>query len=409
MLSENLIHKIDRLRARALLAGGAGVAATLAGGALWALTDDDAGIEKVFQPFLVAYIITVGLSVGCLAGVMLHHLCGGAWSFMIQRILEAASRTLPYVLGLGVLVVLGGAWFGNLYPWTSEEFRQTHHIVEKKEAFLNLGTFTIAFFIYYAIWMSLMFLYNGWSKRVDETGDPATIARMRQLAAPGLMVYVLSLTFAAVHWVMSLEPEWFSTIFGAWLIAGYNITIVAFATIVLSYLAGEAPISGKITTRHFHHLGTFMCGFVIFWSYVSFCQFLLIWNANIPEEIAWYLNRQGSLTFLTIILMIFNWFVPMMLLLMRNNKTNPVKLRRIAFYLLAVRLIDVYWNIVPSFPGNHRQLNWFTVVLVVAAAVGVIGLWVWLFLGELKKRPLLAVQDPRHHLFFLKDEAHSHA
>jgi len=411
MLSETLVDKINSLQTKALIIGILGVLVTLAGTIILMVTGWRAGsVDTLFQPFIVAYVLVLGMGVGCLAALMLHHLCGGAWSFMIQRTLEAASRTLPYIMGMGVLVILGGAWFSHVYPWTSEAYIHEFHIVEEKAAFLNLGVFTLAFFIYWALWLGLMFLYNAWSKRLDETGDQEIVAKMRALAGPGLIIYVLSITFAATHWTMSLEPEWFSTIYPAWLIAGYNITTICFATIVLTYLLGESPIKDKVTVRHLHHLGNFMLGFIIFWSYVSFSQFLLIWNANLPETIGWYVNRSGGgLTFVTVLLIVFHWFVPMMFLLIRKNKTNPVMLRRIAIYIMVVHIVDIYWNIVPSYVGHRGHIDWVMVLLVLTAVAGAFGLWLWLFLAELKKRPLLAVEDPRRSLWFLKDEAHSHA
>lgn len=410
MLTESQNTAVDGLRGKALIVGVAGVVIAVLGGGLLGMMNAEIGVAKVFQPFIIAFLLTLGLAVGSLAVVMLHHLCGGAWSYMIQRICEAGSRTLPHVAALGVLVVLGGAYLSGVYPWTDDDYMATHHIVENKAAFLNLGTFTVAYVIYFGLWLGLMFLFNKWSGDLDKTGNPGNISRMKALAAPGLMIYVLSLTIAGTHWAMSLEPDWYSTIYGAWMIAGYALTTLSFAIIVLTYLAAEGPIHDKVTTRHYHHLGNFLLGFTIFWSYVSFSQFLLIWHANLPEEIGYFLHRSGGgLTLMTVFLIVFVWFVPMWRLLMRHNKMNPVVLRRIAYYILATRIADMYWNIAPSFPDHHNRINLGTLVLTLFAIAGLGGLWLWVFLGELKKRPLLPEQDPRGELHFLKDESHSHA
>lgn len=406
MLSDHALQKLNQLQTKALLAGIGGVAIALVGSLISAIAGG--GIDKVFQPFLITFIFTVGLSVGCLAAVMLHHLCGGAWSFMIQRILEAASRTIPFVFIFGLIVMVGSVFFSGIYPWTSQEYLDAHHIVQMKTPFLNPISYTLGFLVYFGVWMLLMFLYNGWSKRLDETGDLAIIGRMQFWAGPGLMAYVVTVTLAGTHWVMSLEPEWFSTIFGAWAIAGFNITVISLSIVVLTSLSGEESIANKLTTRHVHHLGTFLCGFVIFWAYVSFCQFLLIWNANLPEETGWYLNRQGELTLLTVILMVFHWFVPMLLLFQRRIKKNPVALRRVAIYMLAMRVLDLYWNISPSFVGHAQRIGWVTLFLTIAAVIGIGGVWTYLFLGQLKKRPLLPVNDPRETYHFLKDTHHHH-
>lgn len=408
MLSEQLEQKVDGLRAKALLVGVVATALALAGGLVASFTGTDAGLERALQPFVIAFMFVLGFSVSGLSVVMLHHLCGGAWSFMIQRICEAASRTLPFVFVLGLIVLVGGAAFTGLYPWTSEEYLKAHHIVELKTPFLNVGVYTLGYLVYFGIWMALMLGYNKWSKQLEATGDTRYIAKMQFWAGPGLILYVVTMTLASTHWTMSLEPEWFSTIYGAWLIAGFNITIISFAIVMITFLAQDDPIKSKITTRHIHHLGTFLCGFVIFWSYVSFCQFLLIWNANLPEEIGWYLKREGGLVWMTRFLIVFHWLIPMMLLFQRPVKRNPLTLRRIAFFLIAMRVVDLYWNIVPSFPGNHQTINFSMVVLVLLAVAGIGGLWFWLFLGELKRRPLLPENDPRATFHFLKDTQHHH-
>lgn len=402
MLTDDYIQRIGALRVKALAVGVIGLAVTLAGLVR--------GVEGLFQPLIVAYMFWFALGVGCLAVVMLHHLCGGAWSFMIQRICEAGSRTLPHFAVLGAVVFLGSVFSGTVYPWTDVEYMAAHHAAQLKAGFLNPTVFTGAYVVCFALWLGLMYVYNNWSKRLDETGDPSYIGKMKFLAGPGLILYVLSMTFAATHWTMSLEPTWFSTIYGPWLVGSYGLAAVAFATIALSYLRGVPAIGEKVTGRHFHHLGNFMLGLTIFWAYTSFSQFLIIWCGNLPEEISFFLNRQGGgLTVLTVLLIVFVWLVPMFLLLMRPNKLNIPRLRRIAYYVLAMRAVDLYWNIVPSYPGNENTINLLTVALVVAAIAGLGGLWVWAFLGELKKRPLVPQQDPRGELMFLKDKAHGHA
>lgn len=415
MLTDNQIRKVDALRRKALLAGIAGTAVVVLGGILNGALGG-LGLEKIFQAFIVAYLLILGLGVGSLAVVMVHHLCGGTWSYVIQRINEAGSRTLPFLFVAGAIIILGGAAFTHVYPWMDEDFLHKHHIVENKLAFLNLGTFITCFLGYFAVWGVLAYFYNHWSLKLDQSGDQKYIGKMKFWAAPGLILYVLTMTFAATHWAMSLEPEWFSTIYGAWLIGSYALTVIAFSVIVLTYAAEEKPLKDLVTSKQYHHLGNFLLGFTVFWAYTAFSQFLLIWNANMPEEIGYYLHRQGGgLTLMSVVLMAFHWFFPMFILLMRNQKTNLVKLRRVAYYILVMRIVDVYWNIAPSFSdsraadGVSGYINPVTVVLVLAAVVGLGGLWLYTFLGQLKKRPLAPLNDPRRELMFVHSEAHSHA
>lgn len=415
MLTDNQIRKVDALRRKAFVAGIAGTAVVVLGGILSGAFGG-LGIEKIFQAYILAYLLLFGLGVGSLAVVMVHHLCGGSWSYVIQRICEAGSRTLSFFFVAGLIILVGGALCTHVYPWMSEEILHKHHIVENKILFLNFGTFTACFFAYFAVWGLLAYFYNHWSLKLDQSGDQKYIGKMKFWAAPGLILYVLTMTFAATHWAMSLEPEWFSTIYGAWLIGSYALTVIAFSTIVLSYVAEEKPLSELVTSKQYHHLGNFMLGFTVFWAYTSFSQFLLIWNANLPEEIGYYLHRQGGgLTVLSVFLMVFHWFAPMFILLMRNQKTNIAKLRRIAIYILLVRMLDVYWNIAPSFSdsraadGVSGYINPATVLLGLSAVVGLGGFWLYTFLGQLKKRPLAPLNDPRRELMFPHSEAHSHA
>ncbi|MFM1919834.1 MAG: hypothetical protein RLZZ303_1468 [Candidatus Hydrogenedentota bacterium] len=409
MLTENQLLMVNQWQRKALSAGMVFTAVTLILSIVASFFSEVPFLDKMFQPFLVAWIFWLGLGVCSLAVVFLHHLCGGAWSYTVQRFVEAGSRTLPFFFVTGIVIVLGGAWLSTVYPWTDEAYIEKYHIVANKAAFLNLPTFTLAYLVYFGLWMFAAMIYNGWSKRLDETADVRIIGKMKFWAGPGAVMYVLSITLAATHWVMSLEPEWFSTIYGAWMIASYALSVVSFCVIMLSFFMDEAPIKDKISTRTFHHLGNFMLGFTIFWSYVSFSQFLLIWNANLPEEIGFYLRREGdSLNVITVMLVAFHWFIPMFILLIRKNKTNIRVLRKVAIYVFCVRLLDMYWNMVPSFPDAHYRFNFMTAILVVTAVLGLGGFWFYLYLNELKKRPLLAVNDPRGELMFLKD-AHGHA
>ncbi|MCF6284056.1 MAG: hypothetical protein L3K26_02555 [Candidatus Hydrogenedentes bacterium] len=406
MLTENQLQKVKSLQGKSLLAAIGGLIVAIGWGFL---------NGSMFQGLLIGYLLIFALGVSSLALVMLHHLCGGSWSFVAQRIAEAGSRTLPFLALVGALVMGGALMFSTVFPWANAEFLniEENHLIKymshEKEAFLNIKTFAICFVGYFAVWIGFMLAFNGWSKKLDDTGDPKYISKMKIWAGFGCVFYVLTMTFAATHWAMSTDPTFFSTIYGAWMIAGGALSMMCFCVIMLTWLSDEGPLAEKVSPQIYHHFGNFMLGFTIFWSYLSFSPFLIIWYGNLPEEIGWYLHRSGGgLAAMTVVLIVGVWFTPMYLLMMRNNKTNPNKLRKIAFYILATRVVDMYWNIAPSFENNHNTIGWGTVVSTLGAVAGIGGLWLWVFLNELKKRPILPQQDPREELMFLKEKAHNH-
>ncbi len=407
MLTDAQLAKIKTVQGKALVVAAGGFALTLLLGLF---------SGAVFQGLLIGYLLVFGLGISGLGLVMLHHLCGGSWSFVAQRIAEACSRTLWFLFFIGMPILFGGAKFSTIFPWANEAFlalpenEYIAHMSHLKHGFLNFNMFVICYFVYFGLWLTLATLYNKWSLDLDRTGDPKLIKKQKVVAGFGCVIYVVSMTFASTHWAMSTDPTFFSTIYGAWMIAGYALSMMCFCVIMLTFLSNDGPLSHKISTKIYHHFGNFMLGFTIFWSYLSFSPFLIIWNGNLPEEIRWYIDRSGGgLTLMTIFLIVFVWFTPMWRLLMRQNKTNPVTLRKIAMYILATRFVDTYWNVAPSFENNHSTLNIITIVCSLGAVAGIGGLWLWVFFYELKKRPILAQQDPREELMFLKDKAHSHA
>ncbi len=407
MLTDAQLAKIKTIQGKALVVAAGGFAVTLLLGLF---------SGAVFQGLLIGYLLVFGLGISGLGLVMLHHLCGGSWSFVAQRIAEACSRTLWFLFFIGMPILFGGAKFSTIFPWANEAFlalpenEYIAHMSRLKHGFLNFNMFVLCYFVYFGLWLTLATLYNKWSLDLDRTGDPKLIKKQKVVAGFGCVIYVVSMTFAATHWGMSTDPTFFSTIYGAWMIAGYALSMMCFCVIMLTFLSNEGPLSHKISSKIYHHFGNFMLGFTIFWSYLSFSPFLIIWNGNLPEEIRWYIDRSGGgLTLMTVFLIAFVWFTPMWRLLMRQNKTNPVTLRKIAIYVLATRFVDMYWNIAPSFENNHSTLNIFTIICSLGAVAGIGGLWLWVFFNELKKRPILPQQDPREELMFLKDKAHSHA
>ncbi len=373
---------LARLQSRALMVGAAGL--LLCGVGL--LLDP----VRLLQSYLVAWLYWSGLALGALAVVLLQFLSGGAWGMIIRRILEAATRTLPLLTLLFLPLLLG---METLYPWARPDEVAADPILQHKAAYLNVPFFLARNAAYFGIWLVLAWLVNRWSAEQDAAGsDLGRIRRFQVVSAPGLILYVLTMTFASVDWVMSLEPHWFSTIYGPLHMAGHALGGLALGITVLVLLRSKPPLSQVVRADHLHDLGKLLLAFVMVWAYFSFSQYLIIWAGNLPEEIPWYLRRlQGGWQWMGLALLLAHFVLPFFLLLSRGLKRSSPLLGRVAVLVLVMHYVDVYWLTVPAFgEGGPLRPHW----LDLAAAAGVGGLWVAWFARHLRMRPLLPLGDP---------------
>jgi hypothetical protein len=370
---------LDRLQLRGLIAGGAGILLC----ALGFFLDRPA----FYRAWLVGWLYWLGIALGCLAIMMLHHLTRGAWGLVARRVLEAAGRTLP-VLALLFLPLLFG--LQELYPWARPEAK-ADHLLQAKAAYLNVPFFVARAALYFAIWGGFAFLLSRLSRRQDETGDLQLTRRMQLLASGGIVLYCLAASFASVDWLMSLQPHWFSTIYGVYFLGGQGISALAFLIVVALFLWRREPMSEVLLPGHFHDWGKLLLAFVMLWTYFSFSQFLIIWSGNLPEEITWYAARtRGGWQWLAIALALFHFALPFVLLLSRDLKRRPQRLAAVAGWMLAMRWLDLVWQVEPAFSPERFHFHW----LYLAAPLAVGGLWIAAWAAELKKRPLLPLRDP---------------
>ena len=347
------------------------------------------GIDRFFQAYLVAYTFWMGVVLGSLALLMVQHLSGGVWGLVLRRPFEAAVRTIPFMAVLFVPIVFG---MHSLYEWSHEGITATDAIIAEKALYLNTPFFLIRQVIYFLIWGTLGFLLTRWSAEHDRTGDPRLLKKMEVLSGGGIVVYFLTVTFAMVDWTMSVNPHWFSTIWGMLYIGGQGLSAFAFGICVLVMLAHTAPMNRVLTSHHFHDLGKLLFAFLMLWAYLSFSQFLIIWSANIPEEVPHYLNRwENTWKFLSIFIVVGHFMVPYALLLSRDLKRNYNKLRIIATWLLCARLTEYYWHVMPELYRDG-----FTVTLLdIALPLAIGGIFISLFVSQLGARSLLPVNDPQ--------------
>lgn len=372
--------ELGGLRTRALLVGVAGAVV--------------AGIGAFMNPahflraYLIAFVFWVGVALGCFGLAMLHQLSGGGWGLMIRRVLGAATRTLPFLAIAFVPVVLAAR---TIYPWADPAAVAADHLLQHKAPYLNVTAFAIRGAIYFAIWIGFAVALNRWSLQSDASRDYRPMRKMQVASGIGIVLYVLTVTFAAIDWLMSVEPRWASSIYGAYLVAGQAVTSLSFVILVALWLSRRAPLAGLLGRRHFHDYGKLLLAFVMVWAYFVVSQFLIIWSGNLPEETFWYAKRfHGTWGGLALLLVFLHFAMPFALLLSRDLKRNAARLAIVATLLLVARWLDLVWQVWPSVEGE--VLPWLWIDL--AALVGFGGIWVFLFVMQLQGRPLLPVNDP---------------
>jgi hypothetical protein len=252
--------------------------------------------DQFFHSYLIGYIFWIGIALGSLALLMLQHLTGGGWGMVIRRILEAATRTLPLMLILFMPILFGAR---HIYPWTDRaKMAQAHEaeaLLDKVDHYLNLKFFILRAAVYFAIWLVLAYLLSRWSREQDTSTDRAPTKKMRVLSGPGMVLFVLTVSFAAIDWVMSISPAWYSTIFGLLFVASFALSGLAFAIAMVAMLADREPMADVVAPLHFHDLGKLLLALVMLWAYFSYSQFLIIWSGNLPEEIVWYRRAHTAL------------------------------------------------------------------------------------------------------------------
>ena len=343
--------------------------------------------EAFHQAYLFAFTFWLGISVGSLALLMLQHLTSGGWGFVIRRVLEASTRVLPLMAVLFLPILVGAHY---VYPWTHTEEAVK---LGDKTKYLNLTFFAIRAVISLGSWLVLAFLLNRWSLAQDRTGDPYYTKRMRSLSGPGMVLLIFTVTFASVDWYMSLEPEWFSTIYGFIYVAAWTVSALAFVIATMAILVKHEPLNRIVVPLHFHDHGKLLLALVMLWSYFAFSQFLIIWSGNLPEEIGWYTRRMhGVWGALIIGVVILHFALPFLLLLSRSLKRDPRKLIIVAVMILVMRVIDLLWMIEPAFSHERFHVSWMHPVGLIAIG----GLWLAMFARELARRPLIPLNDPQY-------------
>ncbi len=370
-----------RFGSLALIAGALGIALSAYG---WFLHE-----KQFYFSWLVSFFFWLSIGLGGLFFVMLHHIVAARWSVVLRRLSEDAMMTIPFMAILFLPVLAG---MQDLFHWTHEEEVIIDYALRVKEPYLNVGFFVVRAVIYFGIWGVLAWLLWRVSRQQDARHNPPQIERMRRISAIGLILFAFTITFASFDWFMSLDPHWYSTIFGVYVFAGLMLAIVSFLTLLTIRLRAGGVLQGVVTSEHDHDLGKLLFAFVIFWGYMAFSQYFLIWYANIPEETVWMLHRwQGSWKTVSLILIFGHFVVPFFVLFPQETKRNRVVLAIMSVWILLVHWIDIYWLAMPTLRPHGAHITWIDMT----SFIGIGGVFVWLVWRRLSANPLVPISDPK--------------
>lgn len=344
---------------------------------------------QFFRSYLVGYFFWLEVALGSMGVLMVHHLLGGTWGVLIRRIAEAAMMTLPLMAVLFIPIALGVRY---AYPWADPQLVQEDAVLRHRHAYLNQGWFVLRSAAYFAVWILIAWRLRRLSVRQDVEPDWRTVVDLRRTSAPGLVLYFVTMSLAAVDWIMSMESHWYSSIFGFILIVGQALLAFVFMVVVLSQLAHLPPLARVVRPNYLNDLGNFLLTLVILFAYLSFAQLLVTWMGNTQTDVTWYVHRShGGWRALITILVVLHFFVPFVTLLFRDVKCDLRRLATLCGVLFVLHLLYVVWLIEPS---NHAPephgVSWTDL----AAPIGIGGIWIAAFLWLLGRTPLVPLGEP---------------
>ncbi len=345
--------------------------------------------QQFFFSYLVAFTFWATITLGGLFFLLIHNTTHAKWSTVLRRIIEMIMMTVP-LMAIMVIPVLFG--IHDLYHWSHEDAVAADALLQKKAAYLNTPFFIIRTVFYFAVWILLSQNLYKISKQQDASFDPEQTEKLRRRSAPGIILFALTITFASFDWMMSLDPNWYSTIFGLYIFAGSFLAAIAIVVLISLSLRKRGLLTDVITVEHYHDLGKFLFSFTIFWGYMAFSQYFLIWYANIPEETIWYLHRwEGNWKLITMLLVFGHFLIPFLALMPRAAKRNLNFMRIMSIWILFMHFFDLYWIIMPTLHKHGFHFSWMDLT----ALIGIGGIFVWYFWWSYLKGALVPVNDTK--------------
>lgn len=344
---------------------------------------------QFFHSYLNAFIFWFSIAMGSLFFVMLHHLVAARWSVTLRRLAENVMMQTPLMLLFFLPLLLG---LHDLFHWTHHEAVEADLILQKKAPYLNITFFVVRAAVFFGVWVAISVLLFKASLKQDLNPEEAITKRMRVISAFGIIAYAFTFSFASFDWLMSLDAHWYSTIFGVYIFSGSLVAIISFLVIVLFFLRRQGILRNMVTTEHFHDLGKLLFAFTVFWAYIAFSQYFLIWYANIPEETIWFRNRWvGSWKEVSLLLVMGHFVFPFFIMITRSAKRKAALLTVMAFWMLFMHWVDLYWVIMPGLYEEGFDLSWFDLT----AFIGTGGIFVWFLLKRIAAHPVIPVKDPQ--------------
>ncbi|HEY0554639.1 MAG TPA: quinol:cytochrome C oxidoreductase, partial [Thermoanaerobaculia bacterium] len=351
---------------------------------------NEANRSQLWHSWLVGSLFVLSIALGGLFFVLIHHATQAGWSVVLRRIAEHVMGTLPFLALLFLPLILFG--MGDLFHWSHGEAVKQNALLRHKQPYLNMTFFVIRNGVYFGVWSAMAYWFGRQSQLQDKTGDQDLTRRMRRVSSPGLIVFALTVTFFAFDWLMSLQPEWYSTIFGVYFFAGSAMAFFAFLSLAMIAARRAGLLTEVVNAEHQHDVGKLLLTFVVFWTYMAFSQYLLIWYANLPEETVFFAHRiVGSWRAAGAALALGHFVVPFFFLLPRTVKRNATALAVAATWLLAMHLLDLYWLVMP----NLHPAGMAPTVLDAMALIGCCGVFLAAFGAALKRQALIPLRDPR--------------
>ena len=360
-----------------------GIIGLLASGGAWMVDS-----TRFFHAWLTSFVFWLSLALAGLFFTMLHYLTAAHWSVVLRRISEALMMQLPWLILAFVPILFG---MHDLFHWSHADVMAHDEALAAKSGYLNIAFFAIRAVAFFAVWSIFALVLRKRSLAQDAKPDVDHIAGLRRTAGGGMLLFAVTVTYASFDWLMSLQPHWYSTIFGVYYFGGLFLSGVSLMAVVCWVLRSNGALKNTISVEHYHDLGKLMFAFTIFWAYIGFSQYFLIWYGNIPEETAWFLSRwQGTWKPVSLILVFGHFVIPFIVMIFQRVKRQIPLLGTVAIWYLIMHWVDLYWMVYPSYQPEGASLSW----IEFAPMIGLGGVFIALFWRSFTKHPTVPTGDP---------------